>query len=103
ATFVVRRGTEVTAPVPPVPRGTAAVPVLHIPPLAMELAASERMLRGSSRVAREIEPLAPVGTMILNDRPRFEWAGTRHTKYRVEVFDEQFHPVASSPPLSSFS
>ncbi|MFP5247164.1 MAG: zf-HC2 domain-containing protein [Thermoanaerobaculia bacterium] len=76
---------------------------VHIPKLAAELASSARLLRGAPHGLQDIEPLSPAGAMILTDRPRFEWAGPAHAKYRIEIFDEQFHPVVASPLLTSSS
>ncbi|HYI10350.1 MAG TPA: hypothetical protein VEK57_14920 [Thermoanaerobaculia bacterium] len=76
---------------------------LQIPKLAMSLAANERQLRGGERTLRDVGPLSPVGAMVLDDRPVFQWSGVRNGKYRVEIFDEAFHPVAASPELLTTS
>ncbi len=72
---------------------------LQIPKLATDLAANERLLRGGARTQRDVGPLSPVGAMVLDDRPVFQWSGVRNARYRVEIFDEAFHPVAASPEL----
>lgn len=72
---------------------------LAIPKLATALAAEQRQLRGQTQMQSDVGPLSPVGAMVLNDRPAFQWSGVRNAKYRVEIFDEAFHPVAASPEL----
>jgi len=88
---------------PAAPQERHAQRELRIPRLAIELAESERLLRSGAGGMREIEPLSPVGRMLLEDRPTFRWSGTRGARYRVELFDAEFHPIASSGELTGTS
>jgi len=94
------RGGALGPAAPPAPRSYRE---LQIPSLAVELADSRRMLRSGAGAAGGIEPLSPVGSMLLDDRPTFRWSGARGARYRVDVFDARFHPIASSPELTSTS
>jgi hypothetical protein len=40
--------------------------------------------------------LAPVGVSVESATPRFAWKGRSASKYRIEVFDADFQPVATS-------
>ena len=65
------------------------------------LPAKQETLLGGGREGRPFNLVSPVGTGVLSDRPRFEWrplAGA--ADYSVKVFDSDFNPVLSSPPLS---
>jgi hypothetical protein len=72
-------------------------PMLHVPPLALRLRDETRSLRGRRALDGSLQALAPIGRIVLEDRPAFEWATMPDAEYyRVDVFDEQFHPVATS-------
>ena len=64
---------------------------------------------GSSLMSSETEGgkfsvLDPVGSVLLNDRPTFRWSALDGaTAYVVEVYDEGFNLVASSPQLTTRS
>jgi anti-sigma factor RsiW len=46
--------------------------------------------------------LQPAGNVLLEDKPAFRWSTLEGaTGYVVEVYDEQFNPVASSPQLTN--
>jgi hypothetical protein len=61
-------------------------------------------LMGSNDQPREFSVLAPAGNVLLTDRPAFRWSSLEGaTGYVVEVYDEQFKLVASSPQLTSLS
>jgi hypothetical protein len=48
--------------------------------------------------------IEPVGRVLLTDKPAFQWSPLDGaTGYVVEVYDEQFRPVASSPQVNSSS
>jgi hypothetical protein len=49
---------------------------------------------------REFSTIKPVGTVILSDRPTFRWLRLDGaTSYIVEVYDDKFAKVATSPQL----
>lgn len=79
-------------PAPPPPRE------LHIPQQALALRSSTLALRGRAPLGGP-EPLAPLGAIIINDRPAFTWNAIPNARYRVEVFDPSFRSVASSGVL----
>jgi hypothetical protein len=85
----------------PRPEAPAHVTVLAIPPLAVELHAYTRELRGRGRDASALEPLSPIGRIVVEDRPLFEWTAAGRSRYMVEIFDEQYRPVATSPRLTA--
>lgn len=86
-----------------VPQTVSPAPVatLTIPPLAVELHAYTRELRGRSHDTGALEPLSPVGRIVVEDRPLFEWTATGRSRYVVEIFDERYQPVATSPRLTA--
>lgn len=73
---------------------------LVIPREAILLRASVMELRGAA-LSQALEPLSPVGRIVVNDRPMFEWSAIPNARYRVEIFDAQFRPVAASELVSS--
>ncbi|HWW60283.1 MAG TPA: hypothetical protein VN181_02855, partial [Thermoanaerobaculia bacterium] len=73
---------------------------LIIPRQALALRQSELALRGATR-GQSLEPISPVGRIVVNDRPTFEWSAIPNARYRVEVFDERFRPVAASGVMSA--
>ena len=76
------------------------VPQLHIPPAAIELRESVSELRGRTHAPNTLVPMSPVGRILIEERPVFEWTPMRRSRYVVEVFDDQYRPVAVSPRLS---
>lgn len=82
-------------------RETPQVATLNIPPIAVELHAYTRELRGRVRDASALEPLSPIGRIVVEDRPVFEWTASGRSRYVVEVFDEQYQPIATSPRLAT--
>ncbi len=85
----------------PHPVAPARVATLVIPPLAVELHAYTRELRGRERDTSALEPLSPIGRIVVEDRPQFEWTAAGRSRYVVEIFDEQYRPVATSPRLTA--
>ncbi len=79
------------------------VPTLKIPKLAVELRDSSRELRGRAHDPDSLVPLSPIGRILIEDRPRFEWTPIGRSKYVVEVFDDQYRAVAVSPRLGATS
>lgn len=85
----------------PRPVAPARVATLAIPPLAVELHAYTRELRGRGRDGSALEPLSPIGRIVVEDRPQFEWTAAGRSRYVVEIFDEQYRPVTTSPRLTA--
>ncbi len=57
-------------------------------------------LMGSDQQGREFAVLEPVGSVVMSNRPVFRWSNMEGaTGYIVEVYDQQFKPVATSPQL----
>ena len=61
-------------------------------------------LMGGSEQAREFSVLEPAGIVLLSDRPAFRWSRFEGASdYLVEIYDEQFKLVMSSPRITTFS
>jgi len=61
-------------------------------------------LMGSNEPGREFSVLAPAGIVLMSDRPAFRWSRLEGaTSYLVEVYDEQFKKVMTSPEITSVS
>jgi len=59
---------------------------------------------GGNESGREFSLLAPVGTVLTSDRPAFRWSKFEGASgYVVEVYDDQFKLVMSSPEVTSVS
>ena len=53
---------------------------------------------------REFSVLEPLGNVLLTNQPTFRWtAAEGATAYVVEIYDEKFTPVASSPQLTTLT
>ncbi|MBV9494435.1 MAG: hypothetical protein JOZ54_09315 [Acidobacteria bacterium] len=74
---------------------------LHLPQYALDLRSSTLALRGRTHVNGAPEPLAPLGAVVINNRPSFTWNDVPDARYRVEVFDTQFRSVVASPLLDT--
>jgi len=74
---------------------------IAVPPAATQLAKSGEALRSTFRTHASLEPLVPIGCIIVSDRPTFEWTAVSGARYRVEVFSDHFRPVAASGMLDS--
>ncbi|HET6977953.1 MAG TPA: hypothetical protein VFI24_16610 [Pyrinomonadaceae bacterium] len=61
-------------------------------------------LMGSNDQQREFSVLEPGGNVLLTDRPTFRWSRMEDaTGYVVEVYDDQFKLVSSSPELTNLA
>jgi len=61
-------------------------------------------LMGSDNKPREFTVVEPVGNVVLSNQPAFRWSSLEGaTGYVVEVYDDQFKLVASSPELTNRS
>ena len=70
-------------------------------PVLDRLIARRGVLLGAPGESKTFAVSAPVGTVVLNDRPLFRWeAVPRASKYVVAVFDDNFQKVAESPALT---
>ena len=73
------------------------------PALLDELAGRPEALMGGHK-AETLTLLEPLSTIVLSDRPAFQWqALPGAADYVVAVFDEALRPVAQSPPLQATS
>ena len=70
--------------------------MVAMPAAATQLAKSGEALRSTFPGTASFEPLAPIGCIIVSDRPTFEWTAVPGARYRVEVFSDHFRPVADS-------
>jgi hypothetical protein len=61
-------------------------------------------LMGSNGQKREFSVLEPLGDVLLTNHPTFRWSTAEGaTAYVVEVYDEKFTPVATSPQLTTLT
>jgi hypothetical protein len=61
-------------------------------------------LMGSNDPGREFSVLEPGGNVLMSDRPAFRWSRMEGaTGYVVEVYDEQFKLVSSSPQVTGLT
>lgn len=61
-------------------------------------------LMGSDQNKGELSVLEPIGNVLLANRPTFRWSSFEGaTGFVVEVYDEQFKQVATSPQLTDTS
>ncbi|HEY0764671.1 MAG TPA: hypothetical protein VGD61_20005 [Pyrinomonadaceae bacterium] len=62
------------------------------------------VLMGSDDQPREFSVIEPGGNVLLSDRPSFRWTRMEGaTGYVVEVYDDQFKLVSSSPQITSLT
>ena len=61
-------------------------------------------LMGGKDQTQEFSVLDPAGIVLMSDRPAFRWSRFEGASdYLVEVYDEQFKLVMSSPPVTTLS
>jgi hypothetical protein len=61
-------------------------------------------LMGGNEPGREFSVLAPAGVVLMSERPAFRWSRFEGaSSYVVEVYDEQFERVMTSPELTTLS
>jgi hypothetical protein len=61
-------------------------------------------LMGTNEPGREFSVLAPAGVVLMSDRPSFRWSRFEGASgYVVEVYDDQFKLVMSSPEVTNVS
>jgi hypothetical protein len=61
-------------------------------------------LMGSNNPQSDFSVLEPLGTVLLNNQPTFRWSAMEGVAgYVVEVYDEKFTPVTSSPQLTDLT
>jgi hypothetical protein len=59
---------------------------------------------GSDNGQNAFAVLDPLGNVLLSNRPTFRWSGLEGaTGYVVEVYDEKFNAVATSPQLTALT
>lgn len=61
-------------------------------------------LMSGSEDEKKFAVTAPVGKVLLTDRPTFRWSALPNAmRYAVEIYDEQFNLVTASPSLTTTS
>ena len=71
-------------------------------PVLSELIRREGQLLAGGETEKSYLVLAPVGTVVLSDRPLLKWqAVPGASQYTVAIFDADYHKVAESPGLSA--
>ena len=61
-------------------------------------------LMGGNEPGREFSVLAPAGVVLMSDRPAFRWSRFEGASgYVVEVYNEQFERVMTSPEITTVS
>ncbi len=61
-------------------------------------------LMGADNQKGEFSVIEPLGNVLLTDRPTFRWSAMEGaTGYVVEVYDEKFTPIASSPEVTNLT
>jgi hypothetical protein len=61
-------------------------------------------LMGSGGRQGEFSVLEPLGNVLLTNQPTFRWSASEGvTAYVVEIYDEKFTPVATSPQLTTLA
>jgi hypothetical protein len=73
-------------------------------PQLQGLARASSSLMGSNNQQREFSVLEPLGNVLLTNQPTFRWSPAEAaTAYVVEIYDEKFTPVATSPQLTTLT
>jgi cell division protein FtsB len=73
---------------------------IETPVLLAKLIGKQGSLLGNTKDGHPFDLIAPVGTVISQDRPNFQWKPLKGaTGYRVHVYDRDFKEVASSDLL----
>lgn len=68
------------------------------------LRASKSVLLGSESTAPHFRVRSPVGQLVLEDAPVFRWEPLENARaYKVQIFDADYQPVASSPEVAGTS
>jgi hypothetical protein len=61
-------------------------------------------LMGGNEQGREFSVIEPAGVVIMTDRPAFRWSKFEGaSEYAVEIYDEQFKLVSTSPQVTTAS
>jgi hypothetical protein len=83
-------------------RRALAERMARTPPSLTGVITTAGTLLGTAGDATPLRVVAPVGTVVQDDRPTFRWQPTSGaTRYTVAVYDASFTPVVTSPPLST--
>jgi hypothetical protein len=73
---------------------------IDTPVLLTKLIGKDGTLLGEAKNGRPFNLIAPVGTVLSEDRPNFRWEPlTGATSYRLHVYDRDFNEVAASEAL----
>lgn len=61
-------------------------------------------LRGAPSPDAAFAPIAPVGKVVLSIKPTLSWSSLNGaSEYKITIYDQNFNPVAVSPPLQENS
>ena len=73
------------------------------PAVLAALTSGADTLRGSYGDTNTPRLVAPLGVVVEETKPRFEWTPIAGATYRIAVYDTDFHEVAQSPTLHATS
>lgn len=66
-------------------------------PNVAALRGSQHTILGATDPAPALQPVSPLGCIVVDDRPTLEWSALAGvTRYRAELFDSHFRAVAAS-------
>lgn len=66
-------------------------------PNVAALRGSQQTILGPTAAPPAMQPIAPLGCIVVDDRPTLEWSAMAGvTRYRAELFDSHFRAVAAS-------
>jgi hypothetical protein len=67
-----------------------------------DLRSGRGVLMGQNPPGKRFALIAPVGKVLLEDRPEFRWSSVKDAdSYEVKIFDSNFNPVTLSGPLKT--
>jgi hypothetical protein len=73
---------------------------IHISQDAVRLRSGTSVLMGGGDTGIPFKLTTPVGKVVIADRPQFKWGPVAGAEsYVVNVYDDNFNKIASSPPL----
>jgi cell division protein FtsB len=80
---------------------TLATERIETPPLLAGLIGKSGTLMGPTAEGHPFALLAPLGTVVMSDRPTFRWRALEGAdSYVIRIYDAEFNEVAVSPQLS---
>lgn len=76
---------------------------LVMPSVVNDLTGGSGALLGETQPGSPFQLLAPIGVVVESTRPQFQWKPLAGATYQVRVFDQKFHPVATSAVIQGTS